>query len=143
MSEGLFPSGGGDPRTACAGAIDVALLMALLLSTRFDLATEASIQRGIEKLLIDHLGEAGFAREARLDPLDRPDFMVPVPGLGGVAIEVKHRRAKATPTLRQLTRYAGHGEVAAIILATGWPMPMPAALNGKPVHVVSLGRAWL
>lgn len=126
-----------DPRTACAPA-GVAAIVALLLSVRFDLSTEAAIQRGIEELFTVEFGEAGFRREARLSPADRPDFMI-----GGVAIEVKHNRAVKGATLRQLARYAAHDEVTALILVTGRAMDMPALIGLKPLHIVALGRAWL
>lgn len=124
-------------RTACAPLVDA--VVALLTSTRFDLATEASIQRDIDRVFTAEIGGEGYGREVRLSPRDRVDFLVG----GCIAVEVKHRRAKASPTLRQLARYAEHPDVTAIILATGWPMAMPAELNGKPLHQIGLGRAWL
>lgn len=49
----------------------------------------------------------------------------------------------ATQVLRPLTRYTGYDQVQAIILATGRAMNAPREINGKPIRVVDLGRAWL
>lgn len=125
------------PRTACAHLLPDVIVA--LTGSRFDLATEASIQRDIERVFLADFGAEGYAREFRLSARDRVDFLV----AGCIAVEVKHRRAKAAPTLRQLARYAEHPDVTAIILATGCPMVLPGELNGKPVHQIGLGRAWL
>ncbi|HTK34567.1 MAG TPA: hypothetical protein VL358_04665 [Caulobacteraceae bacterium] len=80
-------------------------------------------------------------REVRLSPADRPDFVID----GRIVVEVKLKRPGNRPetVLRQLGRYAEHDGVEAIILASNLAMTVPAALNGKPVLFVSLGRAWL
>jgi hypothetical protein len=44
---------------------------------------------------------------------------------------------------RQLERYAAQPQIAALILVTGTAMGLPAAIGGKPVFIVSTGRASL
>lgn len=124
---------------------------ATLRSGRFDLTTEAAMQRDIAALLTDEWGEAdlegraGWCREYRLSAEDRPDFVLQRGGADGglIAIEAKHRRARPTQVLRQLARYAAHPEVVALVLASGVPMTTPAELGGKPLAYVGLGGAWL
>lgn len=81
---------------------------------------EKQVQNRIEKRLV--AAELEFQREFRLDPRDRPgrersqdrpDFFVG----GCVAIEVKLKTPRTT-VLRQLGRYAEHGQVKAIVLAS-------------------------
>ncbi|MCA2247582.1 hypothetical protein JF729_07195 [Mycobacterium intracellulare] len=54
-----------------------------------------------------------FERECRLSERDRPDFLVG----GQVVVEVKLKTPRSV-VLRQLGRYAEHGQVEAIVLAT-------------------------
>jgi len=63
--------------------------------------------------------------------------------LDGVVIEAKMHRATPASVERQLARYARHDEVAGMILATNRAMNLPRTIHGKPVYVVSLGRAHL
>lgn len=113
-------------------AFDIA---SILRRTRLRISNEAWLQHDIEAAL----NKAGidYAREKRLSPADRPDFMC-----GTVAIEAKARYAKRS-IYRQLERYAAHDAVSAIILVSGTAMGMPAEINGKPVLVVSIGMAFL
>ena len=107
----------------------------LLQRTRLRVSNEAALQGDIATTL----AAAGIAaeREVMLSPADRPDFMC-----GYVAIEAKCRYAKRS-IYRQLERYAAHDRVSAIVLVTGTAMGMPAQINGKPIYVVSIGRAFL
>lgn len=119
---------------------DVALrALAALNSGRFRLSTEAEAQEDIERALLAVFLPAQVTREARLSARDRPDFLIE----GGVVVEVKHNGATASATLRQLCRYAEHGVVGSIILATGRAMDMPREIAGKRLFVVELGRSWL
>ncbi len=108
---------------------------ALLRRTRMRVGNEAALQQSIE----DALAGAGFAyeREARLSAADRIDFLV-----GDVGIEAKARYGKRA-IYRQLERYAAQPQIAALILVTGTAMGLPAAIGGKPVFIVSTGRASL
>jgi hypothetical protein len=118
----------------------VQTIVDLLARGRFPLSSEKECQAEIEVWLRDGLPEVEILREHRLSDRDRPDFFVTV---GGVAIEVKigGRGQSRTGIVRQLARYAEHDQVEAIILATGVSI-LPFRLS-KPVHFVSLGRAWL
>lgn len=111
-------------------------LAAALASARFDLHDEKACQADID----DHLRPMfpTLRREPRLSRCDIPDFMV-----ADVVIEVKMNRANATSVERQLTRYARHDEVRGIVLATNRAMNLPRTILGKPLYVVSLGRAHL
>lgn len=124
-------------RTACAITPDD--LGRLLVQGRFDLTDEAATQYGIERLLVSELSPSVVSREHRLSGRDRPDFLID----GRIVIEVKGDRHRQPAVLRQLARYAEHRQVEAIILATSRAMRMPAAIAGKPVCVLNLGRAWL
>lgn len=78
------------------------------------------------------LGEAGFLfeREHRLDGKSRVDFYLPSPRL---VIEVKVQGSPAA-VLRQLTRYASHPTVDAILLITTLAKlaRIPDSIGGKP-----------
>lgn len=128
-----------EPRTACAIFGTHRDICRLLEQGRFDLTTEALTQRDIEVFLLDRLDASVISREHRLGPGDRPDFLLD----GRVVVEVKGSRHQASSVRRQLTRYAAYPEVESLILATSRAMTMPAAIGGKPVLVLNLGRAWL
>ena len=125
-------------RTACV-PVTAAAVRDLLVAGRFDLSTEARTQADIDTLFAGSFGPGAYAREHRLGPKDRPDFLVG----GSIVVEVKHFRASPLPTLRQLARYAAYPEIEAIILATARSMAAPPDLRGKLLYVVSLGSAWL
>lgn len=110
-------------------------LAARLQGIRLPLLAEKSLQAKIGQML----GDAGIAFEAevRLSPHDRIDFLIE-----NIGIEVKIKGA-ARDFLRQLTRYAAHQQVQSLILLTGRAVGMPSHINGKPLAIVSLGRAWL
>lgn len=105
---------------------------------RFDLTDEKACQLQMQIWFGRHL-VCDVSREHRLGPGDIPDFLIE----GRIVVECKKGRASKRETLRQLKRYAAYPEVQALILATATAMGMPAELEGKPVFVVSLGRAWL
>lgn len=107
----------------------------LIRATRLPAGPEKAVQAAIG----DALTRAGIAhrREVRLSAADVIDFMV-----GGLGVEVKIKGARRA-ILRQLERYAAHEEVAALALVSSVAMGLPAAINGKPVDIVSMGRAWL
>lgn len=109
---------------------------ALLRRTRMRVGSEAALQQSVEEALI----AAGFRyeREARLSAADRIDFLV----ADGIGIEAKARYAKRA-IYRQLERYAARPQITALILVTGTAMGLPAAIGGKPVYIVSTGRAAL
>lgn len=86
-------------------------LASLLERKRYNVATEATFQADVEKLLTEH--GATFKREYVLSPEDRVDFFVD----DGVALELKVRGTPQSVN-RQLQRYAQSPEVKAIVLLT-------------------------
>ena len=84
--------------------------------------------------------EAGIptAREVRLSDEDIIDFVVDET----IGIEVKIKGSKMA-IYRQMERYAQHASLSALILITNVPTGFPEEINGKPVYVVNLAKAWL
>ena len=118
----------------------VQTIVDLLARGRFPLSSEKDRQAEIEAWLGEGLPGVEILREHRLSDRDRPDFFVTD---GGIAIEVKigGRGQSRAGIVRQLGRYAEHDHVQAIVLVTGVSI-LPFRLS-KPIHFVSLGRAWL
>ena len=112
-------------------------MLDLLRASRFDLSTETATQFDIGRTLATE--GVPHRREARLSPRDRIDFLT----ADGLGIEVKIRGQRRPAVLRQLERYAEHDAVKALVLLTNVAVGFPATLNGKPLHVISMGRAWL
>lgn len=116
-------------------------IVRLLQRYRFDLSTEKHLQAGIE----DAFRAEGiqFEREKRLpgsDFLDILDFFV----TGGVVVECKMRnKARKIEIFKQISRYAMHEDVTAIVLASNLVMGLPPAINGKPIFAASLSRGWI
>ena len=118
---------------------DVSAVIRILQSRRFPLTSERATQESIAAALDD----AGlpFLREHRLGSAGIVDFFGQ-----GIAIEVKLGGAGSPggsprDIYRQCKRYVEHPDVNVLVLATGRAGAMPWL--GKPVHIVSLGRAWL
>lgn len=107
----------------------------LLEHTRLLVADE----KGLQATIAERLDAAGitYEREHRLSPADVIDFIS-----DRVGIEVKIKGGKRA-ILRQVERYAASDQIDAIILVTSVALGMPAEIAGKPVRVVSIGRAWL
>ncbi|TAJ46053.1 MAG: hypothetical protein EPO54_06225 [Brevundimonas sp.] len=119
----------------------VQALMDCLSTGRFDLDDEKACQAQIGQWLTDHLSadlRTELMAEHRLSSRDIPDFFIL-----GIVIEVKMNRSREADVLRQLSRYADHPEVLELILLTNRAVRAPATINGKPLRVISLGRAWL
>jgi len=99
-------------------------------------ATERDLQAGVAALL----AAEGFTAEpqARLSPLDRPDFLV-----DGVAVELKVKGG-APELERQVTRYLGHDQVLAVLVITNRSRHrgLPGQINGKPVWVMWIPGAF-
>jgi len=114
---------------------EVSNIIKFLSGKRFPLSDETRLQSSIE----EELQRDGviFKREFRLSPEDRIDFLI-----GRVGVEVKIKGGKLA-IYRQVERYAQRDAVDALILVTNVAMGMPEEINGKPVHVFNLGRAWL
>lgn len=110
-------------------------LVRFLRRMRMRVSSEAALQQSIEEALTSIA--IPFEREVRLSTADRIDFMV-----GSIGIEAKCRYPKRS-IFRQLERYAARPEITALILITGTAMGLPAEICGKPVFIVSTGRASL
>lgn len=111
-------------------------IIRLLQSRRFPLSDEKKLQAEIEETLIG----AGIEhkREYRLDASSIIDFMI----MRSIGAEVKIKGARSA-IYRQVERYAGFDQIKRLILVTNVAMGMPPLVNGKPVYVVNLSRAWL
>lgn len=102
---------------------------------RFHLVDEKRLQAEIAAVLD---GEAlAHEREVKLASGSVIDFLV-----GDVGLEVKIKGGKKS-IYRQCERYCGFDQVKTLVLATNRSMGVPPAIGGKPVYVVSLGKAWL
>lgn len=112
-------------------------IIRLLSSTRFPLSNEKLLQAAIEEEFDAHGVE--HLREHRLSGADIVDFYFPA---SRIAAEAKIKGSKRA-IYSQMVRYAAHETVDELILVTNVPMGMPSEINGKPVYMVSLARAWL
>lgn len=114
-------------------------LLALLQRQAFDYVDETACQIQIA----NYLNRYGipFEREYSLTPRDRIDFFFPRSGIG---LEIKaNKRWQKRKVLSQLTRYAEHDSITALILATGAAQAVPEVINGKPCRIHHLGAAHL
>lgn len=129
------------PRTPCAPSL-LAILDELRCG-RFDLVREGATQADIAKAFEAAFGPPGEAwiREHRFGQGERVDFWFPA----GVAVEVKVKRSatRVGPILRQLARYAAYPQVETLVLASGRSLVLPPRVEGKRLHAINLGRAWL
>lgn len=109
-------------------------LASLLSRSGLRFVTEAQMQAAVAAALT----AAGyvFTPQARLGDRERPDFLA----AGGIALELKVA-GTAAALQRQVTRYAAHGEVSAVVVVTSRVRHrgLPPFINGKPVLVVFLG----
>lgn len=119
-------------------AIRLQCIALTLRAGRFDLHDEKTCQSQIGDWLCAHLLDMEILREHRLSPRDIPDFLI-----AGIVVEVKMNGARGPAIFRQLERYSAHDTVTGLILATNRAVTLPATVGGKPLAVVSLGRAWL
>ena len=105
-------------------------------------ALRAPLQQGeydLHRLVMDALDAAAipWEHEVRLAPRCRIDLMC-----GGVGIEIKRGAVDKRRILEQLRKYADCPQVAALILVTEKTVPVPRAINGKPVRLICLNRLW-
>ena len=118
-----------------APVVTAADVMAALRGVRMAVTVESDTQADIAAALAAAGIEA--RREVILDSHNRIDLMA-----GHVGIEVKVKGAKRD-ILRQVQRYCTFPEIEALVLVTAVAMGLPREINGRPVHVHSVGRAWL
>lgn len=126
-----------EPRTACASLADQ--VVRLIAGARLGVVAEKVTQADLETIFVNALGAETVSREHRLGPADIPDFLIG----GAIVVEVKGRRHRYAAVARQLDRYASYPEVTTLIVATARAMLLPPVIDGKPVRVINLARAWL
>ena len=102
----------------------------------------APLQQGeydLHRLVMDALASADvpFAHEVKLGPRCRIDLLC-----GGVGIEIKRGAVDKARILQQLAKYAACEQVEGLILVTEKTVPVPHAINGKPVRLICLNRLW-
>lgn len=112
-------------------------ILALVRKFRFPLSSETRLQESLQNQFL--LAGLDIVREHRLSPEDRVDFFE---RSVGIAIEVKIKSGPSA-LYRQMERYSKHDEVKQLLLISNVQMGFPPALNGKPVFVLNLARAWL
>ncbi|MDA4845984.1 hypothetical protein [Hoeflea poritis] len=110
-------------------------IVKLLQPHRFLIGSETTVQNQVASVL-DGAG-IDYSREHRLDRKNRIDFLS-----GSTGIEIKIKGAKRG-IYRQIKRYCAFDEVTEIVLLTGVAIGMPDQINGRPIHIVSLGAAWI
>lgn len=100
-------------------------------------SNEVELQHGLSVAML----QAGLEhnREVVLTKRDRIDFLLP----GGIGIEVKIDGSISALT-RQLFRYGELPQITSLVVVVGKNTlgNLPAAINGKPVHVVRIVRAF-
>lgn len=115
--------------------VDAKEVIKLLALMRWPLSDEKRLQ----EMMADHFlaSKVLAKREVRLDAGDIIDFMI-----GSVGLEVKVKGSKRE-IYRQCVRYCEHDAVSELVLASNVALGLPRVINGKPVHLVALGRGWL
>lgn len=110
----------------------------LLRGKRFILSDEKKLQLELANIF----NEEGikFIREMPLDEKgeDIIDFLLEV----GIGIEIKIKCNKRA-MYRQLLRYSNSPKIEQIILITATNTGMPNSLEGKPVFILNISKAWL
>ena len=107
----------------------------VIATRRLPLQSEKQLQAALA-VELERAGIA-FEREVDLGGGDVIDFLC-----GDVGLELKIKGQRRA-IYRQCQRYCCHDRIGALILATSAAMGMPSVLEGKRVHVLSFGRAWL
>ncbi len=105
-------------------------------------ALRAPLQQGeydLHRLVMDALDAAAlpWEHEVKLAPRCRIDLMC-----GSVGIEIKRGKVEKARILTQLRKYAACEQVQGLILVTEKTVPVPHAINGKPVRLICLNRLW-
>jgi hypothetical protein len=113
----------------------------ILSRARLPLENEKRLQEAIDAEL--SLASVSRWREREIAG-GRIDFAVPcLPDPHRfVGIEIKIR-GSGRDIFRQVKAYCGDRHLTELIVASSRPLSLPAEINGKPVAVVDLGRAWL
>lgn len=107
-----------------------------LKNTRFSLASEKDVQWQIKQVL-DAMPGIDYTREYALDKNSIIDFLI---GTSGIEVKIKGGK-KAI--YKQLERYAQFDVITELYLITSKSMGMLREINGKPVYVINISKAWL
>lgn len=110
-------------------------ILRALAGLKCDLNSEMATHDCIAEAL--RTAGVSFEREVRISPQDRLDFLC-----ASRAVEVK-LDGQAKAIYRQVERYAKSDRVTSIVVATARALRLPGVMNGKPVKVFSLSKAWL
>lgn len=110
-------------------------LLGLLRSARLPVNTEQELQRAVASVL--ERNGVRFRREAQVTG-GKIDFIAGK----DVGIEIKIMGGKRA-VYRQCNGYCRDTRIRELIVLTAINLALPHELHGKPVHVVSIGRAWL
>jgi hypothetical protein len=133
----LFPEPPDTPSTPLPPRTALVDVMACLRDMRLMEAglDEADIQDRILALLI----RAGFPaqREKTFAPGCRADIWI-----DGIVIEVKKTRPDRPAVRAQITRYAAHKDVRAVVLVLERNVVLPETISAKPIHTISLNSLW-
>jgi len=108
-----------------------------LKNKQFSLSKEKILQQELE-IYFEILG-FNFLREHRLNSKNIIDFHFPDEGIG-MEIKIKGNNSKI---IDQLERYTSFPEVKELIFVTAKTLDLPSEINGKPIHLIILGEAFL
>lgn len=114
---------------------EVEAIFQCLANRRFPLNNEIATQDAIESAFKD--SGISYQREVRLDAANRIDFMI-----GDIGCEVKIKSPKMK-LFRQIERYVEFDAISRIVLIINVATGFPKEINGKPVYVLNLAKAWL
>jgi hypothetical protein len=114
---------------------EIEAIFECLSRQRFPLNDEIKLHQAIAAEF-DAAG-ISYEREVRLDSKNRIDFMC-----GDIGLECKIKGGKMS-IFRQIERYAEFDEIKKLILVTNVPTGFPPEVNGKPVYILNLAKAWL
>lgn len=109
----------------------------VLSGKRLPLQNEKALQASIWSVFEANAATWKCAREVRIAG-GIIDFVVG--GDTGVEIKIK---GTAVAIARQVKAYAQEPALTGLVLVTAKTITLGAVLNGKPVAVLDLGRAWL
>lgn len=119
-------------------------LVELLRSRRLRLDTEAALQADIEAALngagIPHIREAKVTG-GRIDFLCGQSSRLG-PHVQSVGIEVKISGGRRA-IHRQCAGYCQDPRIGHLIVVTGMALALPDVMNGRPVMIINMGRAFL
>lgn len=112
-------------------------VLQVLSGKRFPLEDEKATQAAIWAVLE---ADAGTWKAAREVPVAGGIIDFVVGGTTGIEVKLK---GSGVAIGRQLRGYAMEPALTGLVLVTSKPVMVPRMMNGKPLAVVEMGRAWL